>query len=55
MVDFTQLNERLIRDKPQVFCMGEEMRQQLGADCKVWVCMDALAAYFWIKFAMENR
>ena len=48
-VDFTRLNEQLIRDQPQVFPTGEEIRQQMGADCKVWVCMDALVAYFQIK------
>ena len=54
MVDFTRLNERLILDQPQVFPTGEEIRQQLGEDCKVWVCMDALAAYFRIKVRKED-
>ena len=54
VVDFTRLNERLIQDQPQVFPTGEEIRQQLGADCKVWVCMDALAAYFQIRVAKEH-
>ena len=44
VVDFTRLNEQLIRDQPQVFPTGEEIRQQLGPDCCVWICMDALAA-----------
>ena len=35
--------------------MSEEIRQQLGADCKVWVCMDALAAYFQIEVRKEIR
>ena len=46
VVDFTKLNDQLIRDQPQVFPTGEEIRQQLGADCCVWICLDALAAYF---------
>ena len=54
VLDFTQLNERLIRDQLQVFPTGEEIRQQLGVDCKVWVCMDALAAYFQIKVARRT-
>ena len=49
VVDFTKLNDCLIRDQPQVFPTGEEIRQQLGPECKVWICMDALAAYFQIK------
>ena len=32
VVDFNWLNERLIRNQPQVFPMGEEIRKQLGAD-----------------------
>ena len=54
-VDFNRLNEQLIRDQPQVFPTGEEIRQQLGADCKVLVCMDALVAYFQIKVTKEHR
>ena len=34
--------------------MGEEIRQQLGADCCVWICLDALAAYFQIKVRKEE-
>ena len=52
VVDFTRLNEQLTQDHPQVFSTGENIRQQLGADCKVWVCMDALASYLireWVK------
>ena len=44
VVDFTRLNEQLIRDQPQVFPTGEEIRQQLGPDCCVWICLDTLAA-----------
>ena len=55
VVDFTCLNERLIRDQPQIFPTGEEIRRQLGADCKVWVCMDAFVAYFQIKVRKEDR
>ena len=55
VVDFTRLNERLILDQSDVFPTGDEMRQQLGADCKVWVCMDALLAYFQIKVRKEDR
>ena len=54
VVDFTRLNERLIRNQPQVFPMGEEIRQQLWADCKVWVCMGVLLAYFQIKVRKED-
>ena len=54
VVDFTRLNEQLIRDQPQVFPTGEEIRQQLGADCKVWMCSDALAAYLQIKVRKEE-
>ena len=32
-MDFTRLNEQLIRDQTQVFPTGEEIRQQLGPDC----------------------
>ena len=54
-MDFTRLNEKLIRDQPQVFPTGEEIRQKLGADCCVWICLDALAAYFQIKVRKEDR
>ena len=30
-------------------------RQQLGPECKVWFCMDALAAYSQIKVAKVDR
>ena len=49
VVDFTRLNEQLIRDQPQVFRTGEEIRQQVGPDGCVWICLNALAAYFQIK------
>ena len=55
IMDFTRLNEQLIRDQPQVFPTGEEIRQQLGPDCKVWICLDVLAAYFPIKVRKEDR
>ena len=55
VVDFTQMNERLTRNQPQVFPTGEEIRQQLGADCKMWVCIDALAGYFQIEIRKEDR
>ena len=55
VMDFTCLNEQLIRNQPQVFQTGEEIRQQLGPDCKVWICMDALVAYFQIKVRREDR
>ena len=55
VVDFTRLNEQLIWDQPQVLPTGEEIRQQLGADCKVWICMDPLAAYFQIKVRKDDR
>jgi hypothetical protein len=55
VVDFTRLNEQLICNQPQVFPTGEEIRQQLGPDCCVWICLDALAAYFQIKVRKEDR
>ena len=58
VVDLTRLNKQLIRDQPQVFPTGKEIRQQLVSDCKVWICMesmDALAAYFQIKVRKEER
>ena len=54
VVDCTRLNEQLIRNQPQVFPMLEEIRQQLGSECKVQVCMDTLAAYFQIKVRNED-
>ena len=54
VVDFTRLNEQLICNQPQVFSTGEEIRQQLGPDCCVWICLDALAAYFQIKVGKED-
>ena len=54
-MDFSRLNEQLIHDQPQVFPTGEEIRQQLGSDCKVWICLDALAAYFEIKVRKADR
>ena len=54
VLDFACLNEQLIRNQPQVFQTGEEIRQQLGPDCKVWICMDALVAYFQIKVRRED-
>ena len=35
VIDFSHLNSCLIRDQPQVFPMGEEIRQQLGPECVV--------------------
>ena len=55
VVDFTRLSEQLIHDQPEVFPTGEEIRQQLGPDCKMWICMDALVAYFQIKVRKEDR
>ena len=46
LVDYTSLNSCLIRDQAQVFPTGEEMRQQLGKECKVWATSDALAVYY---------
>ena len=54
-MNFNRLNKQLIRNQPQVFPTGEEIRQQLGPDCKVWICMDALVAYFQIKVRREDR
>ena len=55
VVYFTCLNEQLICDQPQVFPTGEEIRQKMGPDCCVWICLDALAAYSQIKVRKEDR
>ena len=55
VLDFSHLNNCLIRDQPQVFPTGEEIRQQLCPECVVWVCMEALAAYFQIKVEREDQ
>ena len=55
VVDFSHLNECLIRDQPHVFPTGEEIRQQLRPECVVWVCMDALVNYFQIDMAKEDK
>ena len=55
VVDFTRLNEQLIHDQSQVFPTSEDIRQQLGANCKVWICMEALLAYFQIKVRKEDQ
>ena len=55
VVDFSHLNECLIWGQPQVFPTGEEIWQQLGSKCVVWVCMDTLAAYFQINVAKEDH
>ena len=55
VMDFTRLNKQLICNQPQFFPTGEEISQELGADCKVWICMDALVAYFQIKVRKEDR
>ena len=39
--DFTGLNSYLIRDQPATFPTGDDIRKQLGPECKVWACMDA--------------
>ena len=55
VVDFSHLNKCLIWDQSQVFPTGEEMRQQLGPECVVLVCIDALGAYFLIYVAKEDK
>ena len=55
VVNFFQMNECLIRDQPQIFPTGEEIRQHFGPESVVWVCMDALAAYFQINVAKEDQ
>ena len=54
VVDFSHMNSCLIRAQLQVFPTGEEIRQQLGSECNVWVTMDALAAYFQIYIAESD-
>ena len=39
VVDFSYLNDCLIRGQPQVFPTGKEIRQQLNPERVVWVCM----------------
>ena len=46
VMDFTRLNEQLIRNQLQVFPTGEEISPELGADCKVWICMAAFRKIF---------
>ena len=55
VINFTCLNEQLIRDQPQVFPTVEDIRHQLGADCKVLICMEVLAAYVQIKVRKEDH
>ena len=55
VVDYTGFNSCLIRDQAQVFPTGEEIRQQLGPECKVWICMDALLAYFQINVKKQDQ
>ena len=55
MVNFPHLNLCLIRDQPQVFPMGEDIRQQLGLERVVWITMDALTAYFQIRVAKADQ
>ena len=38
-----------------MFPTGEEIRQQLGPECKVCLCSDVLAAYFQIKNVKEDQ
>ena len=46
VMDFTRLNKQLICNQPQFFPTGEEISQELGADCKVWIRMAALWKIF---------
>ena len=47
--DFTNLNSYLTRDQPATFPTGDDIRKQLGSDCKVWACIDCLSAYYQVK------
>ena len=47
--DFTGLNSYLTRDQPATFPTGHNIRKQLGPECKVWACLDALSAYYQVK------
>ena len=51
VMDFTRLNEQLIRNQPQVFPTGEEIRPELGADCKVWIRMAAFRKIFLPQYS----
>ena len=53
-MDFSHLNSCLIRNQPQVFPTGEEIRQQLCPECVVWIYMDTLAPYFQIHIAESD-
>ena len=54
VVDYSHLKSCLVRDQTQVFPTGEEIMQQVGPECVIWVTMDALAAYFQIDVAESN-
>ena len=47
--DVTNLNSYLTRDQPATFPTGDDIRKQLGAECQVWACIDALSAYYQVK------
>ena len=55
VVDFSHLNECLIQDQRQVSSTGKEIRQHLGPEFVVWVCIAALASYFKIDVAKEDQ
>ena len=44
--DFTNLNSYLIRNQPATFPTDDDIRKQLGPECKVWACIDVLSAYY---------
>ena len=44
--DFTNLNSYLTRNQPATFPTGDDIRKQLGPECKVWACIDVLSAYY---------
>ena len=55
VVDFSHLNSCRICDKAHVFTTGEKIIQQLGADCCVWICKNALLGYYQIYVAKRDQ
>ena len=55
VVEYTRLNSCLIRDQAQVFPKREEIRQQLGKECKVWATSNALVAYYQINIDKKDQ
>ena len=54
VVDYTRINDCLIRDQATVFPTSEEIRQMLGADNNVWLTANAIAAYYQVNIAERD-